>query len=266
MKKACLISLIFAVSAPMAFAKGGHLSRGGLGSVFPDANSFLNPSRFATMTGFSAQGEFVLFKDVSPGFALTRPSIAFGNGKVGMGLYGQRLGNMTSPRSSTDSVGVAGGVALVKEKLLFGASYERSIDANPPSDGVLSGTFSLIPKGKGVSLVAGGSTTFNADTEIRTVGGGIGYAFSPMVMVEVAGKINDLNDLSDFTATAGMSVQGRVLYAAGLYTYNKVAATHGAEGRLGFIIGNVFDAAGYAQKTFTTGSSINFGGSGRLRF
>lgn len=238
--------------------------RGGLGIVFPDANSFSNPGYFATVNGFSAEGRWRHIQ--MEGDNIVTPSAVLGNGAFGFGAYGQRFGKLDDVDLATDTVGAGAGVALVKEKLLFGVAFERSVEKVVQNDGTLTATLSLVPKGKGLSVVAAGSTTFNADEEVRTATLGVGYVISPMLALEAAVKANNVNDFEDLTGTAGFLLQAKYFYLGGRYSYNNLSELHGAEGRLGIVVADLFDASGYMQRTFNDAYALNYGASARFRF
>lgn len=265
MIKACSLFFVFFLLSTTAMgASKSSISRGGFGFLFADTNHFNNPGLFSQLRGFSFTGDFE--KDQDAGEVAAGSSMVFGNGRVGLGAFAERRGwDIQETATTTDSAGAGFGFNFAKNMAMVGVGYQRSIDQYAPSDGTVSGTLTYQPVGKGFSIGGGYAMTINADTDVKSAIGALGYSFSPMVQVEGTFTMNDINDTSNFTAGGFINVTGRFLFATGGFTLDNPSAVKTAMARVGFVLGNVVDISGYGSKVLETGSEYNFGGVFRLR-
>ena len=245
-------------------ASKSSISRGGFGFLYADTNHFNNPGLFSQLRGFAIAGD--MEKNLDTDDISTSPSVVYGNGRVGLGVTAQRTGpNPMNPGTSTVSAVAGFCFNFAKNMAMVGVGYERSIDGNAPNDGLVSGTITYQPTGKGFSIGGGYSMTINADTDVKAAIGALGYAFNPMVQVEGTFAVNDLTDMTDYTIGGFLNITGRILYVTGGFTMENLSTEKTAMARLGFVLGNAVDISGYGSKLLVTGSEYNVGGVFRLR-
>lgn len=254
------LSLICSV-APAA-AKSS-ISRGGFGFLYQDTNHFANPALFSQLRGFSFAGDF--YKNIDAEEVTANSSAILGNGRVGLGVFAERKGYvLNDPEDSTDSAGVGFGFNFAKNMANVGLEYSRSVDAAAPTDGTVSATFTYQPSGKGFSIGAGGSTTINGDTDVRSAIGALGYAFSPMVQLEGTFSFPDITNVNDWITGGFLNVTGRILYVTSGFTYWTSYMTQTMMARVGFVIGNTVDISGYGTKVLGA-PSYSYGANFRFR-
>lgn len=262
-----LCCFLLVVAAPSYAAKKSSMLRGGLGFLFADSNSFENPGAFSMLRGasFEAGGE----KDKERRTDAATTSLVMGSGRVGGGVFFTRTGlegQLDEKNLSADVVGGALGVNFARNRVSVGAEYSRVIDGNASSDGVASVSLTLHPNGKGFSAGMGASTTFNADTEIRTARLGLGWAFTPDVMFESLAKWNDLQDNDDYSLGGFFTVSTNVVYVGTGYYFHNSSRTHEALARLGVVIASAVDLSALASKVLIANSDPTYGASVRVKF
>jgi hypothetical protein len=252
----CALSSSFSLFA----ASGSGLERGGLGLLFPDHNSavYTNPGNMASSHGFGIEA---LYSNAG-GSQTALPSMVYGNGKFGIGAFGQRRGtDLMSMPLTTDTAGGALAVSLLKDRITLGAGYSTTLES--VMTGTLEASLTLRPANRqGVSIgvvynriLVGGST--------HGASAGIGYSFMSNKSLEANMTIADLSNFNNFTASFFFNTMKSIVYLGAGYTLTKGASiSHGASGRLGFNLGSSIDLS--ALGTYNFGGSITWGGSFRV--
>ncbi len=259
---AFLVVFGFAMNS-FAEQRGANIRRGGFGFLFPDHNNFSNSGQFSTARAIGVEGIYT--RDTStPSNQSLGTSLVYGNGKIGLGAFVSRAG--TSLTSGGIDVGGAGlGVNLLKGRLTVGASYAKPL-SGVTDNGQVSGNLTLNPPNqKGVSL--GVSFARGLTSNVNSVGGALGYSFSPMAQLEVDFQLPDLTSTSNFNLQAYLNLNRGMVYFSGGYTLVKTASSlSGVAGRVGFVLGRSIDLSAIATYTIATGSPITYGGSFRASF
>lgn len=262
-KALALLVLITLSGSAFAEGKSSSISRGGLGFLFSDTNSFSNPGRFSLMRGRALQ--FLGTRNPEDSTQALTPSFVYGTGGFGLGVFVKREGlNMIVSDRSTDSVGAGLGFNFAKNRVSVGFGVEKSVDAFA-DDGVFLATITLHPAGKGFSMGAGVSTTTNVSPSTRTAHVAMGYAFNPMVSFEAIAKFNNLTDTNDITGSGFFTLSGQRAYLSAGANYVKLTKHVEAMGRVGVVFG-AFDLSAIASKDFAFGKKLKYGGSLRVRF
>ncbi len=247
---------------------GPTISRGGLGFLFPDHNSFVNPGQFALDKGTAVDMSYTTQTNSGTTDQSLTPSVVYGGGNFGFGVDVTRTGtSLTNTAEKSDSVGAGMGVALDHEHITVGVAASRSIDVNQTNDGIVGGTLTWNgDKRMGFTTGVAVNTTINqAGGNTQTGTAAVGWGFNQMTRVEVDATFNNLNNFSDYDLGAFITMQGNMLYAAAGYNYLMLAAESQLQGRLGLTFGR-FDISGYVSDTLNSGDGVEFGGAVRLAF
>jgi hypothetical protein len=259
---AFLVVFGFALSS-FAAQGGGNIRRGGIGFLFPDHNNFSNAGQFSTGRAIGVEGIYTR-NTASPSSQSLGTSVVYGNGRIGLGAFASRAGtSLTS--GATDAAGAGLGVNLLKGRLTVGAGYTKPL-SGPANNGAVTGTLTLNPPNqKGVSL--GVSFARDLTSNVNSVGGALGYSFSPMAQLEVDFQLPNISTTSNFNLQAYLNLTRGMVYFSGGYTLVKtVTSLSGVAGRVGFVLGRSIDLSAIATYTFLTGSPITYGGSFRASF
>lgn len=266
MKKWHLLCFLGLLLSTLGFAKGGPtMLHGGVGFLFPDANEFINPGQLALNRGFAMQANY-LRTNGSQEQSLT-PSMVLGGGNFGIGVYGNRFGpNLASPFQSTDVVGGALALSLLKDHITFGVLYDREISIGQVSDGNLSVSLNYNGKARtGLSVGVKGTSTVNALYRNRSATAGIGFGFTPLINAEVYYRMNNVELKSDTAIGAAFTLAGRVTYLSGGYEHLNIPSVGRAVGRLGVNWG-ILDLSARFEKTLSKNHQYSYGGSMRFSF
>lgn len=251
----------------VSFAGGkANLSRGGLGFLFPDHNSFSNPGQTALDKGLGIEGSYSMTPDTSGVSA--SPSFVYSTGKFGIGAYAQRAGlSLTDDGMFADIVGGAVGMALLKDKVTIGIGGGRVISDGATSDGTVGATLTYNGnKRMGFTLGAGVTTTLNQTVaETRTATAAVGYGFKSGSSVEVFAKFNDFDDFSNYTVNGYLNLTGKMFYLSAGGNYDMLLKTSNALGRLGVVLGSV-DVSGTITYPTEAGGAMTYGGTARIGF
>lgn len=249
------------VASFSAFGKATNIQRGGLGVLFPDHNSFANPGQFSVTHGIAVEGLYVRTNQ-SGGLQSVTPSVVFGNGRLGLGAFVNRIGTSFASSSSFDFAGVGAGFSLLKQRLTIGASYSTSLDGLAGS-GKLKGSITLqSPTRQGPSLGAVIEST--GSSKAGTIG--VGYSFHSNKAMEANVRFNSFSDLSDFVASGFVNLASQALYLGAGYQYTNLGIHHAALARLGVVLGGNIDVSLYGGYAFASGSPVTYGGSFRASF
>lgn len=262
-----LATALLLVSVPALGAdKSTKIIRGGLGFLYPDHNSFTNPGQFPLSYGMAFEAGYTRV-NASTTQALT-PSLVYGNGKVGLGAFYQRAGAGLTGAGSTNAVGAGFGVALLKNKLTFGAGYSTSLSTGRTDDGTVQLTANLNgPQRQGPSLGLGVTSTINSTIGQRqTATLGVGYSFRSNNSLEGGVKFNRLSTLGDYSPFLAGTLGTQFLYVGANYLYGVLAKTHTVSARVGFIFGRYVDVSALATRVMTTGGATSYGASLRASF
>ena len=260
------VSCFFSLAAS---AMESGINQGGLGFLFPDANSFSNPGAFSGEYGTSIQGAYSR-SSATGGDQEFTPSAVYGNGKFGIGAYGSRTAtNLTEPTDAADQIGAAMGVGIIHDKLDFGLGYSRYISANPANNGVATASLTLHgAKDMGPSLGVAFNDTFN--TNGTSTNGGtvaIGYGFKHNTSIEADATFLDLSNYKDVVLGAFVNVGSQMVYLSAGYEYwNEFTFKNEILGRLGFILGKNVDFSVTAGDFLETGATLNYGATLRFSF
>lgn len=260
-----MIGLALCVSLS-AFGKATNIQRGGLGILFPDHNSFANPGQFAVTYGLAIQG-FYTRTDQTPTSQSVAPSLVFGNGRFGFGVYGARSGNdLGSSASSTDVVGGGLGISMLKKRITLGASFDKVLESGVDGGIAKASLTFQSPSRKGPSIGAVFAAPVNMTGVKNEVTVGFGHSFKSNTTMEANVKFSDLEDFKNFVAGGYVNLASRVLYLGAGYQFRNVGTQHAALGRLGVMLGSRVDLSVYGEKAFVTGSALTYGGSLRASF
>jgi hypothetical protein len=253
------------ISSP-ALGKGAEsISRGGLGFLFSDHNSFQNPSRFASASVFAWDAKYDTSNRGTVKGVTT--SAVFGTGAVGVGAYGSRNGtNLSTSGSYDDTAGAGMGLNLAKGKASIGVGYRREVTPGQVDDGRVDAVVT-VGGDKGLSFGVGGSSELNAEArEKQTATVGLGYRFANGFTLETNGVVNDMANIKNFSAGAFLARAGQNAYMALGYQWHNSSSLHGASGRVGLVLAKTFDVSVYATHVFQTGADPSYGGSLRFAF
>lgn len=263
--------------AGTASAKSGSMiMRGGLGFLYADHNEVTsNPAHISLDNGTALEVSYVRQKSTTSDVnaqALT-PSIAFGNGTVGLGAFASRASTDISTASvSTDSAGAAGGLSFAKQRLSLGAGYRRVITADPTNSGVITGSFTYNGMNRmGPSIGLGTNYTLNksSDNTMSAIAA-LGYAFKdPNNNIEATFEFPDVKTTSSYIISGYFTLMAKMFYFSGGYNYIKDTSTdpHQVQGRVGVVLGTMVDISGIIIHRFIAGGSNPlFGGALRASF
>lgn len=261
-----IVATMFMLSATSHAAGKSMLSRGGLGFLFPDHNSFSNPGQFSLDKGTAFEGSYAT-QSTDAGSATTMGgSVVYSSGSFGIGAYGNRAG---LSGFEMDSAGAGLGFAMAKGRLTLGLSMARVLTtAFQTNDGTVGvGLTWNGAKREGFTLGAGVTTTLNdsvADTRGATAG--LGYGFKSGYSFEANFTLPSIDDTAAYTLAGYLNMAGKVFYFSGGATYDASAQTQSGAARLGLTLGNTFDVSGTVTYPFQTGGNPTFGGTARLAF
>lgn len=258
-----LILSLFCSSFTAIAKPKGNLIRGGLGFLFPDANSFSNPGQFAMNQATSVEAYYTR-QNLSQAQSVL-PSLVYGNGQFGLGAYAGRSSSNLASVSSTDTVGVGAGVGLMKNKMTIGAGYDRITSSANNNKGTVRGMMNFNPAGMGPSLGVGGFSTLNSGTKTQGATVGLGY-IARAALFEINALSNDLKNSKDQTGSAFLTLQTARVYLGGGYSYLRLAAAHAVQTRVGMLLGSTFDLSLHAEKVLLKTSQPTFGASVRAAF
>jgi hypothetical protein len=261
-----VFGLFFGLSA-LSVARDANIERGGLGFLYPDQNSFINPGEFATAHAMSVQGAYETnTKSSGPEEAV--PSFVYGNGMFGLGVEGVRSApNVTSSTNATDLLEAGAGVSLIKERLTLGATYGRFVNADNGNAGVAGGTLTLqSPNRHGPSLGVGYNSTIGLATNTQSTTAAVGYSWRSNKNFEANVYFNDMKNMKNYNVAAFFTTAGNNVYAAGGYEWLNLTSQHEVLGRLGVVLGMKFDVSVLLGYIFTNGNPITYGFSARISF
>ncbi len=257
--------LLLSLFASICLAKSQlTLSRGGLGFIFSDPNSYTNPASLASIKNFALE-----LKYQKEDQQIAMPSFAFGNNKMGFGAYGRRLGsNLKESSSSTDYVGVGFGFKLFKEYLVIGLLYDRLVDESKVNDGVLSAAMNLLSSNRtGPAFGINYKRTLNQiGGEIQSLKVAVGYLFSRIFNVELIGSLEDINQKSNYEGMFVLGIAKRTWYLSAMYQYLKANKSQFAHIRLGIVPFKNIDFSLLAKRQIATSGEIGYGATFRLGF
>ncbi|MBI1861593.1 MAG: hypothetical protein HYR96_11815 [Deltaproteobacteria bacterium] len=249
----------------VCFAKSGMIERGGLGFIYTDNNSFANPANFGEVKGFSIDGKYTTANSNASLGATA--SAVYGTGSFGIGAYDNRSGSsLTSTGFFSDSAGVGLGVGLMHGKVLVGAGYRQTVSGTAADTGGVNASVT-VKNEKGISFGVAGSQQLGSvsGTNKQTATAGVGFAASNGIMTELAMTLNNIAEMSNYTAGAFLTKGGQNAYVGLGYYYDSLGnggsgvATHTGAARLGVILGRSFDMSIFAQYTFVAGATPAYG-------
>lgn len=246
------------------------ISRGGLGFLFPDANSFNNAGQLALNKGFSVQAAYTQSETSGVSTVAATPSAVYANGAFALGGFATRAGlSLTEADQYATIVGGGLGVATGKGKFTFGGTFYKTLEEAFSTDsGTVAAGFNINGGSKGSGAVFGASAgmKLNAtpDTKFATVG--LGYGFKGNTNVEANVYLPDITNFDDMTLGGYFTWAGETVYLGGGFSYAKLTQTSSASGRLGFVLGGKVDFSGTVTFPFQSGSNPSFGGTLRASF
>lgn len=256
--------VLFGFAAESFAANSANILRGGLGFLFPDHNSFINPGQFAASHGMAVEAMYG--RDTASGPQSVQPSFVYGNGAIGFGAFASRSGADLLSGTHTDTAGVALGANLLKGRLTIGGSYLQTL--TPSSSGSVTGTLTFnSPNRQGVSVGVGYTRPLTGATAVSSLTAGLGYSFMSNNNLEVNFKLADITSMSSYDLGVYFTTMKGMVYLGGGYVMSKSATTaHGVSGRLGFMLGQHADLSATATHYFVTGAAVNYGGTFRASF
>jgi hypothetical protein len=241
---------------------GGSIQRGGLGFLFPDNNSFVNPGQF--VNGHATAVEALYSRqNVSGTSQDATPSIVYGNGTFGLGVYGSRDAVTLLGTPTTDTIGAGLGFGLMKGRAVVGLRYDKVLSGT--NNGVASGMLTLNPAGhKGIAIGVGYNR--NLSTSVSAITAGLGYSFMHNNSLEVNVTFPDINTLSNWTLGAYLTTMKMPFYlgAGYLMVRNSITTQSGVSARMGFMLGSAMDLSLTTTYFFVTGSPVTYGASFRF--
>jgi len=266
-----LIAGLFFVVSTIGFAKDSNLERGGLGFLYPDHNSMVNPGQFATSHGFAAQAEYMTDTKNSQG-QTGDANVVYGNGMIGLGAGASRFApKVTDSTNAIDTVKAGAGVSLIKERLTIGGSYSRAVSPLLSGMSIAEGTVTFQrPNRRGPSIGAGYIKTMNVPTGFTaassSVIAGLGYSFRSNQSVEANVLFNDTSNWKDYNAELFFNTASNAIYFGGGWVYHALAVQHEVKGRIGFVLGSRFDISAEGGYLFVSGNAITYGATARFAF
>jgi hypothetical protein len=268
MKKFFILSLMVGLVIPAWADKKGSYLRGGLGFLFPDANSFVNGGQMALNKGVGLEANYSK-QDDSEAQAGTA-SFVWAGGGSGLGLGVTRIGSeLDNPATSLDVLQAQAGASLVKDSVTVGAVYTRALENIVGADSVGGQVnFNFGRHGEGWVMGLGATTTLGRETNSQSGKVGLGYALKGGIMMEASYGMDDLENAGQNHTMSGSFVyNGSAWYVAG--QYNDVT-TEGLKastiaGRLG-LVWRKLDLSAQMTKGTTEGSDSVYGGTLRLVF
>ncbi len=252
---------ILSLGTPSFARGGGNIMRGGLGFLFPDHNSFANPGQFAESRGMAIQAAYT--KMDSPTLHSVAPSFVYGNGAMGLGVYGARTG--TTLGTGADQIGAGLGFSLLKGRMTFGLGYDKQLGVGT-GNGDISAQLNFNPANRrGAAFGVGYRRTLGST--VQSLSAGLGYSFMSNKNLEVDIAFPSVSSFSNFNLGAYFTTMAKFFYLGGGYLMSKQGTTvHGAAGRLGFVLGSSFDFSGTIGKYFGAGNPTTWGGTLRASF
>lgn len=261
-----IVVTMFMLSAKSHAAGKSNLSRGGLGFLFPDHNSFSNPGQVSLDKGTSFEGTYSTQSTDAGSLTAMGGSVVYSSGHFGLGAFGGRAG---VAGINVDSAGAGLGFSMAKDRLTLGVTMSRVLTtAYQTNDGVVGGTLTWNgSKKEGFTLGAGVTTTLNDSVkDKKSATAGIGYGFKSGYSIEANYALADIDDSAAYTVSGYLNMTGKMFYFSGGATHDASASTQSAAGRLGIVLGNSFDVSGTVTYPFQTGGDPTFGGTARLAF
>jgi hypothetical protein len=262
---------LLTLAVPSQAAQQMPISRGGLGFLYADHNSFSNPGNFADDRGTGIQAEYSVQQQASgePMEQTFIPSAVYGGTDWGFGIFGQRAGtNLLDSSTKTDTIGAGLGVGMFKDRLTIGVSGSRDIDVSQNNNGVVGGSITWNGNGlKREGLALGGAvftTLDQAGGDVQNAVAAIGWGFE-MTKIEAIATFNNLSDMSDWNLGAALTFEGKVFYFSALYNYLMLSKDSQLGGRLGIVIGK-FDISALVSNTFNSTSNLSYGATVRIAF
>lgn len=261
--KSLLLLLVLSGLGINAYAAGGGaIQRGGIGFLFPDNNSFVNPGQFVDSMGSAFEARYTR-TNVDGTNQTATPSLVYGNGTMGLGVYGSRSAVALLGSPTTDSVGAGLGFSLMKGRAVVGFRYDKTLGGTDSGDA--SAMLTLNPAGrKGIAIGVG--YTRNLTSAVGSVTAGLGYSFMHNNNLEVNVTFPDISALSAWNLGAYVTTLKMPCYLAAGYVMNKTAAAtnSGVSARLGAMLGSAMDLSFTANYWFITGSPVTYGASFRV--
>lgn len=263
-KSVIAFAVLAFLASNSAHAASMNIQRGGLGFLFPDHNSFVNPGQFATAHGSALEFGYQT-QSTTGGSQTVVPSFVYGNGSLGFGVQAMRAGtSLTTTGSYVDAVTAGLGFSAMKERMTIGASYSKILTSGMGTDGVLGATLTLQgARRMGAVFGLGYQRVLGLNTHSATFG--FGYGFQSSNSLEANVQFNNLDDVNDFTASGFFNLGRQWFYMGAGYSFAKVSEVHSGQARVGFVMGKV-DVSGTVSAPFTSGGSLTYGGTLRAAF
>lgn len=258
------IVFMFLVAPSAVFAKGNmNIQRGGVGFLFPDHNSLVNPGQFATTHGSGLQ--FGYQASTTAGSAQAASStFVYGNGTFGIGVGAMRTAVDLLQGASVDFLQGGLGFGLMKERMTIGASFGKSMTGVAGDDSTVSGAITFNgARRMGATVGVGYSRVLASGAHSGRIG--LGYGFQSNNNLEFNLSFADLSNFNAWAASAYFTVAKNMFFLGAGYTYTAVGQTHDVGGRLGFVLGGSFDLSGTASYTVSS-SAFTYGGMLRAAF
>lgn len=244
------------------------LSRGGLGIIFTDHNSFSNAGQFALDKGMALEAQYAQMTVLGQSMMVAQPSFVFGNGSFGLGVYGNRTAaSISDSTGKTDTVGAGLGFSMAKERVTLGISGERNLEDTATNDGTVGATLTLNGnKRMGFSLTAGVDMTLNdVNGDTKSAKAGLGWGFTSNTSAEVYASWDSIDDFDDMDITGVLTSSTQKFYGSAAFTYAKASEAMSVSGRVGVVLGR-FDLSGTIIYSLEDGIDPIYGGSARIAF
>lgn len=246
-------------------ARKTNIRRGGFGFLFADHNKLNNPGQISIAHGAAVEANYVRQNGLDVE-AIT-PSFVYGNGRFGFGLGATRAGNdLTDGSSASDVAAVAMGIAMLKSRLTFGASYARYLSGGATNDGVLLGSLTInAPKRRG-PVFGVGYTTVLGGGGLQGLIAGLGYSFNTNSAMELNFELNDLSNTDNWSGSFDLTLGNNWFYFGTEVLHSNLSGNQTAAARLGFIIGRYIDLSFQASQVLMSGGSASYGATLRTSF
>lgn len=268
MKKFFILSLMVGLVIPAWADKKGAYLRGGLGFLFPDANSFVNGGQMALNRGVGFEANYL--KQDNSELQSGTASMVWAGGSSGVGLGVTRIGTeLSDSATSFDLLQAQAGTSLVKDSVTVGAVYTRALESVAGSDSVGGQVnFNFGRHGEGWVMGLGATTTLGRESNSQSGKVGLGYAFKGGIMMEASYGMDDLENAGENHTVSGAFVyNGSAWYVSGQYNDVTLAGLKASTiaGRLG-LVWRKLDLSAQMTKGTTEGSNAIYGGTLRLVF
>lgn len=271
-------AIVFATGAAHA-ARKGNVIRGGQGFLFPDHNSLVNPGQLSLSKDTGLQASYAR-QDLTVGpvtstVQTATPSLAYANGRVGIGISASRIGTSLDSDNSSDIGTAAFGFALGKRTpVTIGATYTRTLDGNATNDGVVGAMVNLNPsKGEGFTIGVGGTMVLNSTSGPSTKTAIVGLGYSGRNRnnnIEANFSLPDIDDTSSYKVGGYATLGGQSYYIGAGYEYLKATSgdTSNLLGRAGFVLGRGSDVdfSVFINYQLEDGSKPLYGATLRVTF